>query len=190
MQQSKTIGRRELLRGGGVAALAVAGAAVVPFVAKAAQSHAPEDLSLLELWRQRTAAWIVAIAFQDKLDTARRALADRFRHTLDGGAAYKKANRNRTVSALNRENERLHKIPLQLEGQIAGAPFVGALGIVIKMALGFTGESTNPNVDPKTGFICSDHNQLALFAVYRSFAKEAGFDPYVEWCQELWVQGS
>jgi hypothetical protein len=50
-QTAKTIGRRELLRGGGVAALAVAGAAVVPFVASASR---PGDLAnLMRLyWRQ------------------------------------------------------------------------------------------------------------------------------------------
>ena len=36
MTHAKTIGRRELLRGGGLAALAVAGAAVVPFGAVSA----------------------------------------------------------------------------------------------------------------------------------------------------------
>jgi hypothetical protein len=47
-QPEKTIGRREVLRSGGVAALAVAGVAVVPFAAKAET----EDRELLDLWQQ------------------------------------------------------------------------------------------------------------------------------------------
>jgi hypothetical protein len=43
MQQSKTIGRRELLRGGGVAALAVGAAAVVPLAAMATPSEPYKD---------------------------------------------------------------------------------------------------------------------------------------------------
>jgi hypothetical protein len=58
MQESKTIGRRELLRGGGVAALVVGAAAVVPFVAKAndgieiSTSPAAADAKVMSLGEQ------------------------------------------------------------------------------------------------------------------------------------------
>jgi hypothetical protein len=45
-QSLRKFGRRELLRGGGVAALAIAGAAVVPFVATARTDHDAELIRL------------------------------------------------------------------------------------------------------------------------------------------------
>lgn len=62
------------------------------------------------------------------------------------------ARRKHRVAALTRENERLHKIPLEIERQMAKAAFIGALGIVIKMGLTFVGDCADPNKEPNTGF--------------------------------------
>lgn len=89
--------------------------------------------------------------------------------------------RKHRVTALRREASELHKAAIELETQIATAPYVGALGAAVKLALVFASNSHHPDQEPDSGFVCEDNDQRALRMLYRRFVSECGYDPCAEW---------
>jgi hypothetical protein len=85
------------------------------------------------------------------------------------------------VTALKREADAHQEAAIAIEIKIVKAPFVGALGAAIKMALAFVGQSEHPNEDPDSGAIMDDNDQLGLRKVYRELVKQCGYDPCAEW---------
>ena len=107
---------------------------------------------------------------------------ERFEREYDATVKLERSlKRKHRVTALKREAEDLHEAAIEVETQIASAPFVGALGAAVKLALVFVGESHHPDEEPDSGFVCKNNEQRALRMIYRRFVAECGYDPCAEW---------